>query len=130
MHVLTPPRVALLLVAFAGCAAGPEPALAPTPPGEPVVRILRLETRDLAGYRDALAEGRGIMRDLGVVPVMRLEVEDDSRMDGVVVVRLRIEYPDRATREGWAERLERSQRYLAWAASLDPLRTVLSDDEP
>jgi arylsulfatase A-like enzyme len=105
-------------------------AIAPLPgSGEAVVRILRLETRDLARYRESLAEGQRIMSELGVTPEIRLEIEDDSRDDGVVVARLRIGYPDRATREDWAVRLERSDRYNDWAGSLDAVRTVLSDEE-
>ena len=126
MHETSLLSVAVLTIALAACSSGP---VEPIPSPEPARRTIRVETSDVERYRAAMDEGRRIMRDLGVLPTIRLEIENQAPAGEQSVVRLDIEYPDHATREEWAGRLEQSERYLEWGASLDTIRTVLSDDE-
>lgn len=91
-----------------------------------VLRAVVVETDDVAGYVEAIAEGKGIMKSVGMTSVVRVwQATYAGPNTGAVVVS--VEWADMAAMAADDAKIAASKEYQDWLASLDDIRTIVSD---
>jgi len=91
-----------------------------------VLRAVVVETDDVAGYVEAIAEGKAIMKSVGMTSVVRVwQATYAGPNTGAVVVS--VEWADMAAMAADDAKIAASKEYQDWLASLDDIRTIVSD---
>ena len=91
-----------------------------------LLRILVVDTDDVAGYVQAVEKGQVLLKKAGSSGVVRLWQATFAGTDtGTVVVS--VEYPDMITFAADNQRFQDNAELREWLAGLDKIRTIVSD---
>jgi hypothetical protein len=94
---------------------------------EPVaLRVVTVQTSDVAAYVNEIDKGKAIMKKLGSPATIRVwQARFAGEQAGIVIVS--VEFPDLAAVAADDERLGASAEFQSWLKGLDKIRTIVSD---
>jgi len=91
-----------------------------------VLRVVRIQTDDVAAYLQGLERGKGVMKKLGLTQSIRVWRAQFAGSDAGSVV-VTIEYPDMASFAAADAKTSADPEYQEWLKSMLKVRKVVSD---